>query len=304
MINAETAAAVERIAAVRGFEAAALKAFIETESAGTVYATVDGKKEPLVRFEGHYFYRLCSPLVRSKAVGKGLASPSAGAVANPSSQQARWDRLLKPAMELDLQAAYESCSWGVGQIMGAHWKMLGFNSVVEMVDLARSGVEGQIELMARFIEKSGLKGALARHDWAAVARGYNGPNYKVNKYDEKMADAYARYNGAGRPQEARDGAVLHIQQRLVAHGFDVSMDGMRGPQTEAAIRAFQKKKGLLVDGVVGRFTMEALNDDPPAAPAAPVMPSPIDAEPAPPAKPNLLTTLISILAKLFAGRAA
>lgn len=34
---------------------------------------------------------------------------------------------------------------------------------------------------------------LKNKDWAAFAKGYNGPEYAVNKYDVKMKDAYERY---------------------------------------------------------------------------------------------------------------
>lgn len=263
MINAETEAAIARLSAVHGFEPAALDAFVETESAGVTYALVDGHNEPLIRWEGHYFNRLCADTVRAKAVSMGLASTKAGGIPNPASQQDRWDKLLKPAMALDKQAALESCSWGMGQVMGANWKMLSFSSVQELVDRARANVEGQVELIVRFIEKSGLKGALARHDWASVAHGYNGPSYAVNHYDTKMAAAYARH--AGQPAaDGPDGSVLSIQKRLVAHGFAVTVDGVRGPKTTAAIEAFQKAKGLEPDGIVGRFTMAALNAEPSA----------------------------------------
>ena len=309
MINAETAMAVDRIATVRGFEAAALKAFIETESAGVIYATVDGRKEPLIRWEGHYFWKLCDQKVRDRAVALKLASSRSQAIPNPSSQQARWDRLLKPAMALDKEAAFESCSWGLGQVMGANWKMLGFSSASSMVDTARSGVEGQIELMVRFLEKSGLKGALVRHDWKTVASGYNGPNYAVNRYDVKMAEAYARYKGKASPTEGSDGVVVRIQQRLVAHGYTVKIDGMRGPATNEAIRQFQRAKGLTVDGIVGRFTMDALNADPASVTSAPQKPVESDQAPgastAPiPAHPNLWTALAEMLKAIFARRSA
>jgi len=255
MITPELASAANRVALAHGMEAAGLKAFIDVESAGLAYAVVDGRNEPLIRWEGHYFYRLCADLVRDRAVAAGLASAKAGGVKNPASQQGRWDRLLKPAMALDVQAALESCSWGLGQVMGSHWKMLGFSSVIEMVETARSDIEGQIELIAQFIEKSGLKGALAAHDWKTVALGYNGFGYAKNSYDTKMAAAYKSYAGP-------DGAVLAIQKRLVAHGFSVTIDGIRGVKTTAAIIAFQKAKGLKPDGIVGRLTMAALNGDP------------------------------------------
>jgi hypothetical protein len=78
--------------------------------------------------------------------------------------------------------------------MGAHWKGLGFGSVTELVNLARRNVAGQVEIMARFIERdAALLTALRKADWPAFARGYNGANYAKNAYDTKMAKAAAAW---------------------------------------------------------------------------------------------------------------
>lgn len=54
--------------------------------------------------------------------------------------------------------------------------------------------------------------------------------------------------------------VMRLQSRLTAHGFPVGgIDGVNGPTTNAAIRAFQRAKGLKVDGIVGSRTWAALN---------------------------------------------
>src|SRR5690606_12550109 len=114
---------------------------------------------------------------------------------NPASQAARW-KLLRRAVAIDRVAAYESVSWGVGQVMGAHWAWLGHASVDALVGEARSGVCGQVRLMARYITRAGLADALKSHDWAAFARGYNGPAYRRNGYDTRLAKAYARFTKA------------------------------------------------------------------------------------------------------------
>jgi peptidoglycan hydrolase-like protein with peptidoglycan-binding domain len=56
-------------------------------------------------------------------------------------------------------------------------------------------------------------------------------------------------------------AVLRLQRRL-NHQYptspDLREDGAYGPATEAAVRAFQRRAGLLVDGIAGPATLEAL----------------------------------------------
>jgi peptidoglycan hydrolase-like protein with peptidoglycan-binding domain len=49
-----------------------------------------------------------------------------------------------------------------------------------------------------------------------------------------------------------------LQYLLRARGHPVTVDGVFGPATEAAVRAFQTSKGLTVDGIVGPQTWPAL----------------------------------------------
>jgi chitosanase len=53
-------------------------------------------------------------------------------------------------------------------------------------------------------------------------------------------------------------AVKALQKALAAHGIEVGADGVFGPGTEKAVIAFQRKKGLAADGVVGDATRAAL----------------------------------------------
>jgi hypothetical protein len=78
-------------------------------------------------------------------------------------------------------------------VMGAHWAWLGYADVDALVAEARSGVGGQVRLMARYIDKAGLSAAIRRRDRVAFAHGYNGPAFARHGYDRKIAVAYERY---------------------------------------------------------------------------------------------------------------
>jgi peptidoglycan hydrolase-like protein with peptidoglycan-binding domain len=57
-----------------------------------------------------------------------------------------------------------------------------------------------------------------------------------------------------------DPDVVALQDRLYKDGFFTgSSTGYFGPQTKAAVEAYQKKNGLSVIGVVGPATRELLN---------------------------------------------
>lgn len=58
---------------------------------------------------------------------------------------------------------------------------------------------------------------------------------------------------------SRGPAVTRVQRAL-----RIAADGIFGPQTRRAVRAFQKRHGLLVDGIVGPQTRRALFDRAPA----------------------------------------
>ena len=257
MFSQDTIEAVKVIAQREGVSPAALLAVAEVESAGSVFAEVNGKALPVIRWEGHYFDRLVHKSKRAEARRKGLASPKAGAVKNPRKQYSRY-AILRNAMTLDKDAAIQSCSWGLGQVMGSHWEALGYASPEALVKEAKSGAVGQIELMVRFIVKNKLTGYIRALDWAGFSYRYNGRNYKKNRYDTRMARAYERW--AIKLGEV-ESPVYDLQKNLNLLGYDAGPpDGVEGPRTKNAIREFQAENGLLVDGLAGYQTHEVINE--------------------------------------------
>ena len=57
---------------------------------------------------------------------------------------------------------------------------------------------------------------------------------------------------------SRDHPVRTLQDLLRERGHAVSVDGIFGPLTDQAVRAFQQAKNLTVDGIVGARTWGAL----------------------------------------------
>ncbi|WP_182422036.1 N-acetylmuramidase domain-containing protein [Aureimonas sp. ME7] len=238
-------------------------AVVDVESNGKVFADVEGQQRPLILFEPHIFYRRLAGAERTRAVNLGLAYAKGGTKPYPASQAARW-RQLEQAAQINREAAYESASYGVGQVMGFHWQALGFKSVDELVMTARSGLRGQADLMLRFIRVNGLEDHLRAGRWAPFARGYNGKGYAKNKYDAKLKAAAATYGGADQPAAgmlrmgSKGARVRELQALLVRAGYAVKADGDFGPTTERALKGFQEARGLTADGIYGPQTETAL----------------------------------------------
>lgn len=269
--------AISKYATAIQVEYAALAAIVEVESNGVVGAWINGRLEPIIRFEGHYFDRLCDPSKRAAARKAGVSDPEAGKIKNPKLQEDRWKLVLKAA-QFDREAAFQACSYGIGQVMGSHWKNLNYPSLDEFLRKVRSGFEGQLEVMVNFIAKNGLVDELRNRDFSGFARGYNGPNYRKYKYDLNMASAYADNGGNNGVASHVDGTlrlgskgagVRDLQALLRNAGYVVTVDGDFGKTTKSALMQFQKDHELNIDGLVGPKTQQALSAYRDNAPAKP-----------------------------------
>jgi hypothetical protein len=73
------------------------------------------------------------------------------------------------------------------------YKSLGYGTVGEFVRFMSQSDANQLEAgFIGFIRTWGLDKPLQTHDWAGFARRYNGANYKANKYDARLSEAYQR----------------------------------------------------------------------------------------------------------------
>ena len=189
LTDADLAAAAERL----GVPVAVIRAVNAVESRGSGFL-VDGR--PVILFERHVFYRqLEAAGIDAAALAArypNLCNRQRGGYAGGA---AEWMRIKNAAaVSGHFSAAYESASWGLFQILGYHWSSLGYDSVDAFVAAMYESEGRQLEAFIRFIEADpALAKALKAKKWAEFARLYNGPAYKDNLYDVKLARAFDRF---------------------------------------------------------------------------------------------------------------
>lgn len=173
------------IAAELGCDIPAIRAVAEVESGGRTNLKV-------FLFEPHWFSRLTSR--RWDATHPDVSYP-------------RWDRKKYPktlkakmaqfgeACVLDSQKAYESCSWGLFQIMGYHYLVCDYESAMQMALALQNTIDANVVAFGKVIRYMKLDDELRNHQWDLFARKYNGPEYFRNHYDLKIERAYTRFSG-------------------------------------------------------------------------------------------------------------
>jgi len=174
-------------AAIFKIESRAVLAFISAETGGKGFDDVTGKI--IIQFEPSW-YRKCAPY-----------APSGAWSLNKVEVQSKEWIAFNDAFSKNKTAAMEATSIGIGQIMGEHWKRLGYESVNAMWDDAKKGIDRQIWQMCKFIATDiKLMSALKAHDWDGVATLYNGAKYKEmaiiwkrEPYNITLANAYLKF---------------------------------------------------------------------------------------------------------------
>jgi hypothetical protein len=239
------------VAADIGCEEDVVRAVVAVETLGKGFLP-DGRPQAL--FERQWFHRLTGG--RWDGAAPDISDPTAGGYVGRAGE---YDR-IETAYDLDPTAALQATSWGLGQIMGFNYALAGFLDVESYVAAMCRGEDDQMRAFASFIKAAGLADELRDKRWADFARGYNGPAYRRNEYDTRLAAEYAKRlavtrNPIAPPERA---TVAELQSLLNVAGFSVAVDGWPGPETTGAVKRFQQAHGLAVDGIAGPKTMAAL----------------------------------------------
>lgn len=186
-MNKELIQIIKKLSLQFGIEAAALASFIMTETGGKGFDDKTGKI--MIQFEPKWFKKHV-PYAPS-----GLWS-----VNKVDVQSKEW-LAFNDAFKENPDEAMKSTSIGLGQIMGFHYKRLGFKTVGEMWDHAKKSLENQVWQICKFIETDKeLKKAIIFKDWHKIAKIYNGSGYlelskKIGRepYNITMEKNYAKF---------------------------------------------------------------------------------------------------------------
>lgn len=251
-----------------GCDVAAVKAVAEVESRGAGFLA-DGR--PKILFERHKFRKYTRG--QFNETHPSISGPPGGYQGGA----AEYGR-LKQAIALDREAALLSASWGRFQIMGFNHEICGYPDVEDFVRAMVESEDRHLQAFIAFVEGNHLDRHLRNLDWAKFAKGYNGPDFRKNQYDAKMAAAYEKYASVERPTPIRSltgslapsaalatastppgppaGApsvrspfiivnVEDAQTALTVLNFDPKgIDNKLGKNTKAAIREFQRSVHL------------------------------------------------------------
>ncbi len=182
-----------------GLEPAIIKAVNAVESSGRGF-TLDGN--PKILFEGHVFWsELQKRGIDPKKYVKGNENILYQKWTTKFYQygKAEYQRLSKaialiPNNNDVVEAAYASASWGTFQIMGYHYKSLGYKEIIEFVGANQLNEGEHLRMFGKFLVVNGLVKYLKNKDWKNFAYRYNGAGYAKNKYDIKLQTAYEKYS--------------------------------------------------------------------------------------------------------------
>jgi hypothetical protein len=211
-------------------EPATLWALFEVETAGCGFLR---DRRPRILYERHVFHRLTHGVYDD---GDISARQPGGYGALGTAQ---YDRLLR-AMQLDEDAALQSASWGMGQILGRNYHAAGFATVADMVTAMTASEDAQLAAIEAFLVSQHLDVPLAQQQWAQFAAKYNGPTYKKNHYDVRL---WAEYQKASVSPPSV--TVRAVQLYLTYLGFHPGpVDGVVGALTRSAAAAFRKSADL------------------------------------------------------------
>lgn len=188
-----------------------------------------------IAFERHVFHRLTGGRFDADA---GTSAPAPGGHVGGAAEYQR----LASAAALDGSAALESVSWGLGRILGADARALGYADAADMAVRFSDSEGAQLDGILRVITRNpAFESAFRARDWQAVAAHLDGETGASKELGSKLQHCFERFTREGLPSLD----VRAAQARLVYLGFDPKgIDGVLGAHTRSALTRFQQAHGI------------------------------------------------------------
>jgi hypothetical protein len=167
-----------------------IKAVAAVEAAGAGFF----QGRPKILPEPHRFSKLTKR--RFDQSNPTISYPRWGTRPYPKTQEGRY-RVLLDMIRLDVEAGFAACSYGKFQILGENHAACGYPNSYTFAFAQAYDEPTQLKAFEEFIKSQGLLTYLQNGIWTKFARGYNGPAYRENRYDVKLAQAVRHYEVKG-----------------------------------------------------------------------------------------------------------
>lgn len=184
-----------RAATRLGCTVAQVKAVKDVESSGAGFD--EGK--PKLLPERHIFSRLTEG--RFDKTHPHLSYPAWGTLPYPAGQQARYQMLLE-MVHLDVDAGFQSASYGLFQIMGFHYATCGYRSPFSFATSQAYDEETQLKAFEALVISKGWAEKLRAcasdpKTCEPFCEAYNGKGFRTQNYHGKFAARIAHYQAHG-----------------------------------------------------------------------------------------------------------
>lgn len=184
--DAPGALSLEQVAERAGIPERVLRAVKHVESRGQPAA---------VRFEPHLFHRKRPDL--AAAIPYTRSTKGFSLVRTETNREA-----LEHALTVDAETAIRSTSFGSYQVLGGYLLAAypGSPTAAYAAFCANPSEASDLMVAAWFKDNAAARTAANQDppNFTALARAYNGPNYHVHKYDERLQAAWEKYNEEAR----------------------------------------------------------------------------------------------------------
>lgn len=161
------------------------------------FGSFDPQGRPTILFERHKFRAFTGGQFDKRFPEVSNRIAGCYSKAGLTSWQWQWQK-MDTALRLDPEAAIKSCSWGLFQVMGFHWEVLGYASALDFAQRMATGEAAHLDACVRYLVVNKLDDevrACLPGKWTTcipLARAYNGVS-RVPIYAPKLAAALAKF---------------------------------------------------------------------------------------------------------------